>query len=486
MKKIDIANLKYLAFYIICSLFFIGNIKFFKMILSYIGIDNNITIVASGLYAILAAVLVVYFIYTIYTNKQWLLFAIFCTVCFAYSIPYLIYGMLYKIVQYCLFMIPFAIAAYLIATEKNGTKHFFTSMQNISKYAVFLFLIYIIILFVCKPDETGLVTIKEMSYGDIALAALPFLFSELSLYLNDLPKINLLSGVRILVYTAAIIYTGTRSIIICLFVALIIQIALHIKKIIHMPFLKTFLSIAFLTATLFFCLIITPSGSRLNIIKTNMTYEMGDKSTEDIFNNSLDEESTSLDVFCIDTQKYMTIGNAFEYYIVNSDQSISETQKLLHNDIKYGTEKYLIVSDDYRDYAKSFKLPMNNRVYLWSTAWNEFSNSLIIGNGVLHYQIKYENTFPHNVLLEILSDFGLVGIIAFAVLSIFLFINCMVISIRKKDYHMGQILALIVTYVPMHLLFHSLYFNGILFFTITVMIFYIIYNKKYHNKKHLT
>lgn len=522
-----------LSYYIIPCLFFFGNIKFIKMALTYLGLTSGVTVLATAIFAVLEAILLYCFLHQIISLKKWGLLAVVATINVLYGLPYLIYGMFYQLVQFGIFMVPFTIAAYLIVFTENGLSNFLKCIGNISKIAVWLFFAYLIVLFVCKPGEYGIVEIKEMSYGDIAYAALPFLITDIELFfVSQNKKSQIYSGIRVLIYLSVLIYTGTRSALICMGVAVALQLVRNFSNIKRMGVKKAVCSMLAVLVCVGFCLTVIPAGARLNVIKSNAVYELmgnkldaifnpisqsdnqgdkepshntqsdnqGDKEpshntqsdneADDLLEPNLEPQQSKIDfsgypdsyVYNVKTEQYMDISEAFKYYVVNSDSTISITQKLLQKDIITNKGKYLFVNPKYYVKAAEYTLPMNSRAYLWSTAWNEFMSSPLLGNGLLYYQQKYESTFPHNIVLEIMADFGLVGLIIIGAIVMYFYLYAIYSAHKTSNRQLSQLLAMITMYVPMHLLYHSLYSNGIFIFTVCVLVFYKIYTKKNKQK----
>ena len=485
-------NLPLMAMYIAASLFFLGSLKVPKMILSYLHIPGNITLFAVGIFALLDAVLLFVAARDVLKNRRWKYFFVLAAVNLLYLLPYVIHRQWYQLVQYVVLMVPFTLCAYLLVTREDGKTLFFRCLQNMSRYFAPVFLLYIVVLFVAEPGEFGIVEIREMSYGDIAYAAIPFLFADVERFLDKSGGKKVYTGLRILLYVMTVLYSGTRSAMFCVVVAFLIQFVMHFSYIKTVKLSRKAICAGALVACLLFCNIITPAGARLNVVKGNLLYELTGKdffqilaggtdnmddptATEetDAEGNPLDPEEWPDDVKLVyneETHQFQTIDAAFQYYVVRSDRPISETQKLLQEDIKTDAGKYITATEDYRTAAGSYKLPMNERAYLWSTALGEFNASKLIGNGCLHYQNKYETTFPHNVVLELLADFGVVGFLVFFGIVISCFALLMVQAIREKNATKGTMLAFVCVYIPMHLLFHSLYFNGILLFTVSYLI----------------
>lgn len=492
------------AYYIMACLFFFGNIKFIKMVLSYLGLTTGITIVATAVFAMLEVVLLYVFINKIFTQKKLKMLLLVIAINIIYAMPYLVTGKFYQLIQYCVFTVPFTAAAYLVIFDDDGLKKFFNCIYNISKIGVWFFVAYLIVLFVGKPGPFGIVEIKEMSYGDIAYASLPFLLVDLDKYFNATDKkAGIFSGIRVLVYLSVMIYTGTRSAMLCLIAAFLIQLFRNMKNIPKMGVKKCSCSFLALAACTCFCLTVIPDGARLNVVRSDIIYELGGDDAGEIFDklpdkdpvkepntdeqfdkSKLDFEGKPLScVYNIAAGKYMDISTAFEYYVVHTDAPISETESVLRWDISKDRAKYIVVNPAFYDEAIYYSLPMNSRVYLFSTAINEFKTSPIIGHGPLHYQLKYRGTFPHNLVFELMADFGSVGLVIVFIIVAYIYLYALVKAFKTKDRELGMLLAMLTMYIPMYLAYTSFYSNGFFIFTICVLIFYVIKSKNAKKQK---
>lgn len=498
-----------MAYYIMSCLFFFGNIKFIKMVLTYLGVTTGITIIASAIFAILEAVVLYCFLYRVVSQKKWGMLALVIVINVIYGMPYVITGMIYELIQFCVFMAPFTVAAYLIIFDENGISRFFAAMANISRFGVWVFLAYIVVLFVSEPGEYGLVEIKEMSYGDIAYAALPFLLTDLEVYfIEENRKKRIFAGFRVLVYLSVLIYTGTRSAMVCMGAIFALQLLRNFRNILKMGTRRIAAALCSVVLCLGFCLMVIPAGARLNVIRGHLLHELMGNNIGSIFDN-LPESSEPIVtetqptepevvpepgfvpdfssyplsyVYNVSVGQYVDISEAFEYYILNSNNTISQTEEVLQRDIINQTGQYMVVNPGYIAEAVEYHLPINSRVYLWSTAWNEFRSAPLTGHGALYYQQKYEGYFPHNVILEIMVDHGLVGMLLIGALVLFTYFYAIILAVKTSDRLLGELLALITAYVPMHLLYHSLYSNGIFIFTVCVLLFIVI-NKKMRKQK---
>lgn len=518
-------KMQYLAFGFISALFFLGNIKFFKMVLDLLGLDTYSTFIAVGIFAFLDLVLGIYFLEEVYRTKKWESLVIFFIINVIFVTPYLIHGEWYRLIQYIVFMIPFSMGAILLCIEKEGVIIFWEILKKFSNVAFLLALLYIMLLFLMPPGENGIWEIEEFSYGDIAYGLLPFLFVEsntiLSSYNQEVKKF-LFCLIKFLGYFAAIIYSGTRSAILCMIFIIVILILRYLKNIIKNK-KKYILSFAFsIVLIIAFCYYITPDSSRLNIVKGDMTYELQGNNWNDIFENvQNEEESQELEesnitqeesienveniddekknetntiqndsvsevempeqvdlLYNVSTKEYTSIDKIFEYYIVQNNVNITRTESMLYEDINNETHKYVIVNPSYKSEALNYHYPINSRVCLWATAWNEFLKSPFVGNGCLSYQIKYEYTFPHNIILEALADYGIVGTVLMVTIIIYILIYNFYYNWKKKQYLHQDIIFFILMYIPMYLLFTSLYYNGILIFSLTFLCAFVFYSRK--------
>ena len=52
------------------------------------------------------------------------------------------------------------------------------------------------------------------------------------------------------------------------------------------------------------------------------------------------------------------------------------------------------------------------RLYTWTAAWEQFKSSPVLGDKIVE---NYSNTYPHNIILEILMSVGLLGFIPFLI-----------------------------------------------------------------------
>lgn len=445
------------AYLVVASLFLIGNIKFIKMVLTYAGVTGVVTELSVLIYLSLFCILLAYFFKAgNRIDRRGLVVFAFAAVLFA--LPYLINGMWYDLVQYAVFMVPFALSGSLIALDNNGIEKFFSALMKLSKVTAPLFIAYVLALFFCEPSSSGIFELEEMSYGDIAYAALPLLFVEAEYCLKNSQSRILFSGVRFLLYLVVLLYSGTRSAILCMVFALLALVILYRSNLKSLVVDRHGAPLLAMLACVLLCLSVVPAGARLDVIKDDLVREVGENGKVEAL------------AYCVETGEYSQIDEVFEYYIITHDAPMSETEAMLRDDIRSGEGSYIVVPPEKYEAARNYHLPINNRLYLWSTSFGEFLESPVVGAGPLHYQLKYGGTFPHNILLETLSDFGLLGTVAFLFMVAAPLSYCSVMSVRHGFAQVKRLLCFIVTYIPAYLLYTSFYFNGILIFSVIALL----------------
>ena len=168
--------------------------------------------------------------------------------------------------------------------------------------------------------------------------------------------------------------------------------------------------------------------------------------------------------------------SVFINHITQNNIKKSQTEKMLNRDIRDDSRKYLVVRDKDRKRLSKFSIK-RDRYNLWNMAFYEVKKSPVFGQGTLFYFEKYDNFFPHNIYIEILTDYGLVGLVIFLFLSISILLKIINLLKKNKDKLMTVLFGFGISYFPTYLLFDSLYNNNSLIFFSTLFIVYIIKDK---------
>ena len=180
-------------------------------------------------------------------------------------------------------------------------------------------------------------------------------------------------------------------------------------------------------------------------------------------------------VIDVEDGEIKSVHEVFMKHITENNFCKRYTEKILREDVLEKKENYLIVRDRDRGRLARFRIK-NNRDNLWSMAINEFKKSPIIGHGALFYQKKYDNYFPHNIILEIMTDFGIVGlIIILSFITLFL-IRAIVLIKEQNNLSMAFLLLFGLSYIPAFLFYNSLYGDNAFAYLITLLVTYVILN----------
>lgn len=110
----------------------------------------------------------------------------------------------------------------------------------------------------------------------------------------------------------------------------------------------------------------------------------------------------------------------------------------------------------------------NQRKMFYNTAIDNFYSSPLFGNGIGSYSKHFETySYPHNIILEIMNDFGLIGLI---ISIIFLFLLFKKVRwILKHDYRLHLIVFLFLN-VIVQLLFSGSYLVSSQFWILSTII----------------
>ena len=207
--------------------------------------------------------------------------------------------------------------------------------------------------------------------------------------------------------------------------------------------------------------------------------EIRDKEIENLLSINASDSSLrdKINVIDVEDNQVKSVHSVFIKHVTENDLAVKETEKKLTEDIKKDTRKYIIARDIDRARLSQYTI-YKDRYNLWNMAFREFKKSPLIGQGALFYQTKYDEFFPHNIILEILTDFGIVGLIIIMSFATLLIYKSIKYIKQKKDKSMLLILAFGLSYIPAYLLYNSLYSDNSLAFLITLLATYVIFNKE--------
>lgn len=443
-----------IMYFLCCALFLMSNLNLIKTLFMFTNLsETGVKTLSIAICMLVSIIIIFIFLYRIISTRRYVCLTVWIIINLVYSSPYIIECNLDGLAKYLCFVVPFSCLGLEISADKNGAKLFVNCFLKMNPIGILGAVIYIFYVFLANSNYVG-----YLSYGDIAYIFLPFLIiNAYKIAKNNSNK--LMDYISYGVYTAAILYTGTRSALFCiffLFVGVLIY-AMLICKWNFIKMIKSSIMILFIV-TIFigiFAISFTPSASRLSSIKDNVIYENDTKNL-------------------IEKQGFQNIQNRFIELIVKEDYPAEEAEALIYDDIRNKTKKYVIISEQNYDEALHFKIEYN-RITLWKIAIEEFKTSPVLGGGLHNYENKV-GLSAHNVILEAFADFGIIGGVLFIFGVVYLLIYNYTLINKRETEDDFLILLFIGTFIPMYLLFTGLYMNGRLIFSIAFLLMNFIYD----------
>lgn len=467
-------------------MFSLSNLTVLNFFFMFTGISSKPTTISLIIYLIMDAILLTYAVTVLIKKKLYAMFVILLIINCVYIFPILATRSVSDISKYIIFVAPYSLVAVLLVSSGHIRSKVFSCIDKFIPVVAILAVIYVSALITFKGGDTFL-DIRALSYGNIAWFFLTFHFLTAIKFVAGGYR-NGRQSVLIMIYLSllslTVFYTGLRTGTISMFFAVVLTILLVLlhgdsKKVIFKRFIVlTAVSVAVVAVGHKFM----PPGSRAMFIEAITEYELkGHDAGEikapkkvDIRHLKFPKkgnywDSSYLTVFDVRNNRFSTIENVFKGYIFSSDRPEYETTKTLHEDISNRTKKYVITKKKNIKFAGTYFVH-RDRSFLWTAAINEWRKNTVFGNGVRHYQNKYRGTFPHNMALEMLSDFGIAGLTIFSVM----FLALLLFAIRReKKRGSGTALYTVIfalCFIPSYLTYTSLYQNGAFLFTSTVMI----------------
>lgn len=362
--------------------------------------------------------------------------------------------------QFFLFCVPCFCAAICLVAQ-NKVKEFINAFW-VYNLALIPFQIIYIIRF-CLGNEVdnlkrnfGLLNYMGIAY----LVATLFIFVSINLFVTKRIKQRIAAWIVLILDWLTIIYSGTRgAIICCLFFTICIGIyKLFINKD-NYKFSPLKLLMILICIYCFSIFVWSPLSAATNWRLDNFIHETNGT------NVTIDEEAGEFKE------------NVFEY-IVSSDSKMADSienikEEILNDEEIENKNKFIEILDN--DI-------LNSRIDIYRLALMEYSKSPIIGNGPLSFSEKYEG-YPHNIALEILTDFGTVGIVLFLV-AIFLILRNIWIVILKDKY-VASICIFAFTIAVKYMVSGTIYMSMDLMFVFSFAIMLCISKNQFINEENV-
>lgn len=444
-------------------LFISPNLNIPESILMYCGIESHDTVrlISIGLFALMDLILGILFLISKPGKREYLIFAIFNVI---YMFPLLLRFNVTEVMQYILFVVPVTIFALKLSKDDEIKESFLMGLRFATKVLFVLAIAYIILQYVStNRDYKGVVIINNMTYGDMGYLFLTgFVISAF-----DCKEKRIISGLlEMAAFSLAVFYSGCRSAILCAVFTVILWIVLaFLDSNTSSEDKKRFaLEIMVIVITLIAGILVIPPGSRLNYL--NIDISDSNFSIKDIIFETKEDNNNDITVIYAPTKEEMLISELYEKEAIKRDNVFSETVYALRDDVISNRNEYIILkSEEDRSFAEQYR-PLFHRTFLWRSAIEEFKKHPLIGNGPCYFKNKYDGFFPHNILLESMTDFGVIGLVIVVAAGVYCFIKGLQ-YFRKKDNKYGFLfMILLFSHIPRYLLYTTLYSNTTIAMTI--------------------
>ena len=311
--------------------------------------------------------------------------------------------------QFACFSFP-AFCAGIYAAVKQQEETLFASLERLGFCVAPAALIYLNgALFGCNPFHDGWY-LGIINYMDLAYTIMPFLlalvvqFSEkrpLTILGRTLAYPQWVRGVLIALFWVVICATGTRGTYFCVLGFCVCLVGLSL---LHRSNRRRTMVVSAAMALLLFFNIFVYSPKGFN------TWRM--KSFLDGLTNG--EIVTGTDVENVDD------------YLEDMVKADGDRQ------IANRPEDDPAAGDFAEDHVGAKNLTFRNRGTLFKLAIMEFQKSPIVGMGPMGYLVKY-GLYPHNAILQILCETGIIGFLFFMTFIIWAIIRMLRIGRRRKE-----------------------------------------------------
>ncbi len=311
---------------------------------------------------------------------------------------------------YVVFGVPSFFAGFCGAIQKKETS-FYQTLENASFLAFPAALIYLLgQMFQAFPPEWGY-NMGILNYMTIAYSFMPFLLAHLISFTRasswnlrpgrPIKKSQLVRGIMIIIYWAAIIATGTRGCYVCVGSVCALLFLKH-RGLHRGTWRQNWMPVLLMGLLFFNMFVYAPPGlSRVHRVN----------------------------IFLDGVQQGMITTSDNKY--TPDDELID---KLVQGDILPG---------DSGEAEAEMKYALNDRGALYKIAIQEIRKSPIGGMGPLGFSIKY-GVYPHNAVLELFSETGVVG--ASIMLGIILLAIINLVKRSKRNETVLYLLIFIAAY----------------------------------------
>lgn len=290
--------------------------------------------------------------------------------------------------------IVFCIPSFLVgiySAKLHTEKYFISTMEKIGFFIFPIALIYFNqVIFNCNPSEYGR-DLGVINYMSFAYTLMPFLVVLVLQFVNDeeliLPIIKkriqhkrLVRGTMILIYWLGLYSSGTRGAIVCIGIGLLLIGVYRIVRKLNIKayFIIVCLMIGLLVVNMF---VFTPEG--MKGIERSKAFVAELEKGEFRTSNEASNVSASVDEMV-------------------AQETIDENIRI------------------------------SDRGTLYKLAMSEFLKSPVKGMGPGAYTDKY-GIYPHNVILEMFAELGIIGALPLVIVIVFAIINLLIHGWKNKN-----------------------------------------------------
>ena len=333
---------------------------------------------------------------------------------------------------------------------------------------------YFLRFFLSKSDKSildiGNVSYLVIGYFYLLLFVTVYTLINVEHSENRNLKTNIYSSIFLIVFCFNIINSGAKGPFISLIIFIVYDFSYNLFL---MRKLKPSILIIFCTS-LFLTFSFSIDNSGFNRFKSfigETAYLLSDSSQIDTV---IPEVIVDNDLGSQVEDAPLEVNNSFLrsiHYLVSLNENEEKLVQILikSGDFLNTIEDVELNEPELRDtIAEIRKSSISARKILFYTSIKEISMSPVGGMGLFGFQMKY-GTYPHNFILEILTDFGLVlGLPILLIIMIFFIYFALV---RKLSSLEMLIRNLIVVTMPFLMVSGTFYYNQIFF----LFIFYVLY-----------
>lgn len=447
------------------AFFFVSpNLNILESVLSYCGIESHDTVrlISIGVFCALDLMIAILFLISKPGKGLFISLIVFNAV---YILPILINRNVTEVFQYVIFVVPVTIFAVMMAADDDIKSSFFRYLFYASRILMAAAVIYIAMQYLSdNRDENGVVIIRNMTYGDMGYL---FLTGFVISLVESCERRSFMAYAGIILFSLAIFFSGTRSAMLCVIFAVFLFVIFSIFDASNRRKAAAIIicASALIIVVSMFAI---PEGSRLNFINFDVT--SSDFSIRDLIFETKADETFDREVIYSPTGEKRMISEIYEEQIIKNDCLKSATEDMLHEDVASGRYEYVtLITEDDRPFAENYR-PFRHRTFLWRTAYQEFKKHPVLGNGPCYYKIKYDGFFPHNVLLEAMADYGIVGLVIVLALGIWCFVVAFKHSVKDHNKYYFYMSLLLFSHLPRYLLYTTLYSNTTIAMTILIFL----------------